>query len=96
MASCAQKKKVSAASAREVVLAAGTTFGALQGLISIRFRLEPFIVTLAGLQMARGLALILSGSLFTVAAYADDIRVSRLRQHGLDAPDDPDLGHPAH
>jgi hypothetical protein len=40
--------------------------------------------------------LILSGSIFTVAAYADDIRTSRLRQHGLDAPDDPDLGHPAH
>jgi len=31
-----------------------------------------------------------------VAAYADDIRASRLRQHGLDVPDDPDLGHPAH
>jgi hypothetical protein len=31
-----------------------------------------------------------------VAAYADDIRVSRLRQHGLEPPDDPDLGHPAH
>jgi hypothetical protein len=41
-------------------------------------------------------ALILSGSLFTVAAYADDIRATRLRQHGLDVPDDPDLGHPAH
>jgi hypothetical protein len=41
-------------------------------------------------------ALILSGSVFTVAAYADDIRASRLRQHGLDVPDDPDLGHPAH
>ena len=41
-------------------------------------------------------ALILAGSVFTVAAYADDIRASRLRQHGLDAPDDPDLGHPAH
>jgi len=41
-------------------------------------------------------ALILSGSLFTVAAYADDIRTTRLRQHGLEAPDDPDLGHPAH
>lgn len=40
--------------------------------------------------------LILSGSIFTVAAYADDIRASRLRQHGLDVPDDPDLGHPAH
>jgi len=42
------------------------------------------------------IALILSGSLFTVAAYADDIRTSRLRQHGLQVPDDPDLGHPSH
>jgi hypothetical protein len=40
--------------------------------------------------------LILAGSIFTVAAYADDIRASRLRQHGLEAPDDPDLGRPAH
>jgi hypothetical protein len=41
-------------------------------------------------------ALILSGSIFSVAAYADDIRATRLRQHGLDVPDDPDLGRPAH
>jgi membrane protein YdbS with pleckstrin-like domain len=41
-------------------------------------------------------ALILCGSVFTVAAYADDLRASRLRQHGLEVPDDPDLGHPAH
>jgi hypothetical protein len=41
-------------------------------------------------------ALILSGSVFTVAAYADDIRASRLRQHGLEVPDDPDLGRPTH
>jgi hypothetical protein len=41
-------------------------------------------------------ALILCGSVFTVAAYADDLRASRLRQHGLDVPDDPDLGHPTH
>jgi len=27
-----------------------------------------------------------------VALYADDIRVSGLRRHGLEAPDDPDLG----
>ena len=27
---------------------------------------------------------------------ADDIRGSRLRQHGLDVPDDPDLGRPSH
>jgi hypothetical protein len=41
-------------------------------------------------------ALILSGSIFSVAAYADDLRATRLRQHGLDVPDDPDLGRPAH
>jgi Family of unknown function (DUF5313) len=41
-------------------------------------------------------ALILSGSIFTVAAYADDMRAARLRQHGLDVPDDPDLGRPTH
>lgn len=40
--------------------------------------------------------LVLAGSVFTVAAYADDIRASRLRQHGLDVPDDPDLGRPSH
>jgi Family of unknown function (DUF5313) len=41
-------------------------------------------------------ALILSGSVLTVALYADDIRASRLRQHGLPVPTDPDLGRPAH
>jgi ribose transport system permease protein len=54
-----------------VVLIAGTTFGALQGLISIKFGLEPFIVTLAGLQMARGLALILSGNVYINISYGD-------------------------
>ena len=42
------------------------------------------------------IALILCGSIFTVAAYADDIRASRLRRHGLTPPDDPDLGRPSH
>jgi hypothetical protein len=54
--------------------------------------LSPAPVWFAGMMVA----LILSGSIFTVAAYADDIRASRLRQHGLDVPDDPDLGHPTH
>ena len=31
-----------------------------------------------------------------VALYADDIRVSRLRRHGLEPPSDPDLGRPSH
>jgi hypothetical protein len=46
-----------------------------------------------GLMMS---ALILVASVFSVAAYADDLRVNRLRQHGLDVPNDPDLGRPAH
>ena len=40
--------------------------------------------------------LILSGSVSTVAAYADDVRAARLRQHGLPVPKDPDLGRPTH
>jgi Family of unknown function (DUF5313) len=40
--------------------------------------------------------LILCGSVFSVAAYADDLRATRLRQHGLEVPDDPDLGRPTH
>ena len=31
-----------------------------------------------------------------VALYADDIRVSRMRRHGLEPPDDPNLGRPSH
>jgi hypothetical protein len=49
----------------------------------------------AWLAVAMG-GLILCGSIFTTAAYADDIRASRLRQHGLEVPDDPDLGRPTH
>jgi hypothetical protein len=41
-----------------------------------------------------GLALV--ASLGTVAMYADDLRVKRLRQYGIDPPDDPDLGRPSH
>jgi hypothetical protein len=48
------------------------------------------------LTLLPALALILCGSIFTTAAYADDLRASRLRQHGLDVPDDPDLGRPTH
>ena len=32
----------------------------------------------------------------TVAISADDVRAARLKQHGLEVPDDPDLGHPTH
>ena len=51
------------------VIATGTMFGAVQGSISTRFRLEPFIVTLAGLQIARGLALVISGNQYINISY---------------------------
>jgi hypothetical protein len=41
-------------------------------------------------------ALFLICSVGVVAMYADDIRVSRLRRHGLEAPSDRDLGRPSH
>ena len=41
-------------------------------------------------------ALFLICSVGIVAMYADDIRVSRLRRHGLTPPDDPDIGRPSH
>jgi ribose transport system permease protein len=53
------------------VLAAGTLFGAMQGLISARFRLEAFIVTLAGLQVARGLALVISHNQYINISYGE-------------------------
>ncbi|SIT55560.1 Ribose transport system permease protein RbsC [Mesorhizobium prunaredense] len=53
------------------VLMIGTAFGMIQGTISSRFRLEPFIVTLAGLQAARGLALVVSGNQYINISYGD-------------------------
>ena len=53
------------------VVVCGAAFGAVQGLISTRFRLEPFIVTLAGLQVARGLALVISSNQYINISYGD-------------------------
>lgn len=54
-----------------LVLLAGVIFGAVQGAISTRFRLEAFIVTLAGLQAARGLALVVSGNEYINISYGE-------------------------
>jgi simple sugar transport system permease protein len=43
-----------------LVLVLGAAFGALQGLLIQRFRLEPFIVTLAGMFLARGCCYLIS------------------------------------
>lgn len=52
------------ASTLPLVLVATTLFGLIQGVLSTRLRIQAFIVTLAGLQAARGLALIASGNNF--------------------------------
>ncbi len=50
----------SAAQAIPLVLAIGAAFGALMGWLIQRFRLQPFIVTLAGMFLARGLCYLIS------------------------------------
>jgi hypothetical protein len=35
-------------------------------------------------------------SVGTVLISADDVRAARLKQHGLEVPNDPDLGRPTH
>ena len=35
-------------------------------------------------------------SVGTVLIRADDVRAARLKQHGLEVPNDPDLGRPTH
>jgi len=54
-----------------LVLALGTAFGAIQGLLTARLLIQSFIVTLAGLQVARGLARIWSGGQGVPLAYGD-------------------------
>jgi len=43
-----------------LVLAGGALFGAVQGWLVARFRLQPFLVTLAGMFLARGLCYLIS------------------------------------
>ena len=54
-----------------VILVIGLAFGALQGLISTKLGIQSFIVTLAGLQVARGLARIWSDGQGVPLAYGD-------------------------
>ncbi|RJQ79347.1 ABC transporter permease [Amycolatopsis panacis] len=53
------------------VLAMGLVFGVVQGIASARFRIQAFIVTLAGMQIARGLARMWSGGEGVSITYGD-------------------------
>ena len=59
-AALVEQRHWSAAEAIPLVLAIGTAFGALMGWLIQRFRLQPFIVTLAGMFLARGLCYLIS------------------------------------
>ena len=59
------------ADAPRVVLAWALPSARSRASISTRFRLEPFIVTLAGLQAARGLALVVSDNQYINISYGD-------------------------
>ncbi|MFE3174931.1 ABC transporter permease [Amycolatopsis sp. NPDC059090] len=54
-----------------IVLALGFGFGLLQGIASARFRIQSFIVTLAGMQIARGIARMWSGGEGVSITYGD-------------------------
>ena len=55
-----EKHHWSPAAVMPLVLLMGTAFGAFMGLLIERFRLQPFIVTLAGMFLARGLCYVIS------------------------------------
>jgi galactofuranose transport system permease protein len=59
-AALVQQHQWSAWQAIPLVLVTGTLFGALMGWLIQRFRLQPFIVTLAGMFLARGLCYLIS------------------------------------
>lgn len=60
LAALVERKGVSPGVAIPLVLVMGTAFGAFMGVLIQRFRLQPFIVTLAGMFLARGLCYLIS------------------------------------
>jgi len=54
-----------------LAIVVGVLFGVVQGALSTRFRIQAFIVTLAGLQAARGLSLIASDNAFININYGE-------------------------
>ena len=59
-ASLVEHRHWSASTVIPLVLAGGAVFGAFQGWLVARFRLQPFLVTLAGMFLARGLCYLIS------------------------------------
>ncbi|MBT9488351.1 MAG: sugar ABC transporter permease YjfF [Rubrivivax sp.] len=85
-ASLVEQHQWSAAQAIPLVLLMGTAFGAVMGWLIQRFRLQPFIVTLAGMFLARGLCYLISIDSISITneTYAT-LSQARVPVWGLDA-----------
>lgn len=66
-AALVQRYQWSPAAVIPLVLAMGAAFGAIMGLLIERFRLQPFLVTLAGMFLARGLCYLISIDSISIA-----------------------------
>ena len=78
-ASLVERHGVSPLVAIPLVLAVGALFGLLHGVLIQRFGLQPFIVTLAGMFLARGLAFLISTESISVThAVYQELAAARL------------------
>jgi ribose/xylose/arabinose/galactoside ABC-type transport system permease subunit len=66
LASMMEKGKIDALPAIAIVLLFGIAFGAIQGWFIAYMKLQPFIVTLAGMFFARGLTAVISLEMITI------------------------------
>jgi simple sugar transport system permease protein len=62
-----EKKGIGAVPAIIIVLVIGTVFGLIQGFLIAYLKIEPFIVTLAGMFFARGMTAIISVDTITIS-----------------------------
>ncbi|WP_235834928.1 galactofuranose ABC transporter, permease protein YjfF [Piscinibacter terrae] len=86
IASLVERHHWSAGAVIPLVLAMGTAFGALMGFLIQRFRLQPFIVTLAGMFLARGLCYVISiDSISITEDFFSSVSQMRIPMWGDDA-----------
>lgn len=66
LAALMEKANIGAAPAMIIVLLFGIVFGAMQGWLIAYLKIQPFIVTLAGMFLARGLTAVISLEMITI------------------------------
>lgn len=67
-----------------IVLALGAAFGAFNGMVSTKLGIQAFIVTLASMSIARGLARFWSGGIGIPIAYGDGAESAPVRSASLE------------